>query len=136
MFIDSGNGIHCYWPLTKAIPADTWQRIAYALKSLFAHHGLLVDPSRTADFASILRPVGSFHKKGQPKEVVCKQLAVETEPKDFAALIKELVQDIPVQQPPKPVAISQEMLDANSDLLAHSSNNISIPVSAIKVSNS
>lgn len=133
MFIDSGNGIHCYWPLSKAIPADSWLRLAFALKALFAHHGLLVDPSRTADFASILRPVGSFHKKGQPKEVVCKQLAVETEPKELAALIKELVKDIPVQQPPKPATISQEMLDANADLLAHSSGSISIPVSAIRV---
>ena len=134
MFIDSGNGIHCYWPLSKAIPSDTWLRLAYALKGLFAHHGLLVDPSRTADFASILRPVGSFHKKGQPKEVVCKQLAIESDPRELAALIKELVKDVPVQQPPKPApVISQEMLDANADLLGHIPNAVSIPVSAIKV---
>ncbi|CAB4135492.1 Domain of unknown function DUF927 [uncultured Caudovirales phage] len=134
MFIDSGNGIHCYWPLSKAIRSEAWVRIAYALKSLFAHHGLLVDPSRTADFASILRPVGSYHKKSHPKEVVCKQIAVESDPREFANLVKELVQGIPVQQPPKPApAISQEMLDANADLLGHVSSSISIPVSAIKV---
>ena len=121
MFIDSGNGIHCYWPLSKAIPSDTWLRIAFALKSLFAHHGLLVDPSRTADFASILRPVGSYHKKGQPKEVVCKQLAIANDPREFANLVKQLVQGIPVQQPPKPApVICEEMLDANADILANS----------------
>lgn len=134
MFIDSGNGIHCYWPLSKAIPADTWLRLAYALKAIFAHHGLLVDPSRTADFASILRPVGSYHKKSEPKEVVCKQLAVESNPRELAQLIKTLSAGITVQQPPKPApVISQEMLDANADILGHVSPNASIPVSAIKV---
>lgn len=134
MFIDSGNGIHCYWPLSKAIPADTWLRLAFALKAIFAHHGLRVDPSRTADFASILRPVGSFHKKGEPKEVVCKKLAIESDPRELAQLIKSLSIGIPVQQPPKPApAISQEMLDANADLLSHVSPNVSIPVSAVKV---
>lgn len=131
MFVDSGNGIHCYWPLSKAIPADAWVRIASALKALFAHHGLLVDPSRTADFASILRPVGSFHKKGAPKEVVCKQLAIENDPREFAGLVKNLVTGIKVDLP-RP-AISQEMLDANADILGHVSSNVSIPVSAIKI---
>jgi len=131
MFIDSGNGIHCYWPLSRAIPSDSWQRIAYALKSLFAAHGLLVDPSRTADFASILRPVGSFHKKGQPKEVVCKQLALEHDPKEFAALVGNLVKDIKVQTPP----VSQAMLDAaaeaNADLMQYAPLNT--PTSAIEI---
>lgn len=131
MFIDSGNGIHCYWPLSKAIRADAWVRIASALKALFAAHGLLVDPSRTADFASILRPVGSFHKKGAPKEVVCKQLSVEHDPREFANLVKGLVAGIKVDLP-KP-AISQEALDANADILGHVSPNISIPVSAIQI---
>lgn len=31
MFIDSGNGIHCYWPLTKAIPANAWQAMAHVV---------------------------------------------------------------------------------------------------------
>jgi hypothetical protein len=136
-FVDSGNGVHAYWPLSKAIPSDTWQRLAYAIKSIFAHHNLIVDPSRTADFASILRPVGSYHKKGQPKEVVCKKSfdAVQyIEPRELATLVKDLSKDITVQQPPKSVpVISQEMLDANADILGHVSPNASIPVSAIKV---
>lgn len=131
MFIDSGNGIHCYWPLSKAIPSDKWQRLSLAIKALFSHHGLIVDPSRTADFASILRPVGSYHKKGDPKEVVCKKTVELIDPSELAGLIKELVKDIKVEVP-KPI-ISQEALDANADLLGHVSSNVSIPVSAIKV---
>lgn len=131
MFIDSGNGVHCYWPLSRAIHSDTWLRIAYALKALFAAHGLLVDPSRTADFASILRPVGSFHKKGQPKEVVCKQLSIEHDPKEFAVLVNNLVKDITVQKPP----VSQAMLDAaaeaNADLMQYAP--VNTPTSVIEI---
>lgn len=131
MFIDSGNGVHCYWPLSRAIPSDTWQRIAYALKSLFASHGLLVDPSRTADFASILRPVGSFHKKGQPKEVVCKQLAVESDPKELALLVASLVKDIKVQQPPVSQAMLAAAAEANADLMQYAPTNT--PTSVIEI---
>lgn len=131
MFIDSGNGVHCYWPLSRAIPSDTWQRIAYALKSLFASHGLLVDPSRTADFASILRPVGSFHKKGQPKEVVCKQLAVESDPKELALLVANLVKDIKVQQPPVSQAMLAAAAEANADLMQYAPTNT--PTSVIEI---
>ena len=90
MLIDSGNGIHCYWPLTKAIPANAWQAMATEIKAIFDAHGLLVDPSRTADFASILRPVGSFHKKGEPKEVICKKVIEAINPNELLAKIKEL----------------------------------------------
>lgn len=128
MFIDSGNGIHCYWPLSKAVRADAWVRIAYALKALFAAHGLLVDPSRTADFASILRPVGSFHKKGAPKEVVCKQTVQPLEPREFADILKNLVKDIEV---PKPV--SRQVIEANDDLLAHVAPSQNIPTSAVEI---
>jgi len=131
MFIDSGNGIHCYWPLSKAIPSDTWLRIAYALKSLFAYHGLLVDPSRTADFASILRPVGSFHKKGQPKEVLCKQLAVENNPREFAQLVNNLVKDIKVQTPPVSAAMAAAAEEMNADLAQYAPNNT--PTSIIEI---
>lgn len=128
MFIDSGNGIHCYWPLTKAIPAETWRRMAMALKALFEHHKLLVDPSRTADFASILRPVGSFHKKGEPKEVVCKSQNEPIAPQELAQKINELVKGIPVQKP----AATPDALAMNDDLLAHIPQN-NIPTSAAEV---
>lgn len=128
MFVDSGNGIHVYWPLTKAIPAETWQRMAFALKALFDHHGLLIDPSRTADFASILRPVGSFHKKGEPKEVVCKRTIEPIDPRAFNTVLSRLVKDIAV---PKP--INKQAIEANDDLLAHVAPINNIPSSAVEI---
>lgn len=133
MFIDSGNGVHCYWPLSRAIHSDTWLRIAYALKAVFAAHGLLVDPSRTADFASILRPVGSFHKKGQPKEVVCRQLAVETDPRELATLVASLSKDIEVPKPPVSQAMQAAAAEANADLIQHAPRNT--PTSIIEIAN-
>lgn len=125
MFIDSGNGVHCYWPLSKAIPASAWQRMAVAIKALFDHHGLIVDPSRTADFASILRPVGSFHKKGEPKEVICKKVIDPINPSELAAKLKSLVQDLEVKKP------VQQFEADNDDLLAHAP--VSLPTSAIEI---
>jgi len=38
MLVDSGNGVHCYWPLTKAIKPEVWRKVAYAFKAVLAHH--------------------------------------------------------------------------------------------------
>jgi hypothetical protein len=69
MMVSSGNGLHCYWPLTKDIGPNSWRAVATAFKALLAEHGVLADPTRTADASSILRPAGSTHRKGDPKPV-------------------------------------------------------------------
>lgn len=112
-YVDSGNGIHAYWPLTKAIPADTWVKIAKTLKTVLAHHEVLADPSRTSDFASILRPVGTHNKKSEDyKPVIAKNRVELIDPKDFAAALKELAAELPKKTEPKKYEI-------NDDLIAH-----------------
>lgn len=60
MIISSGVGLHVYWPFSEAQTPKDWLEIA-KLKSLCLHHaGLKLDPSRTEDAASILRPVGAI----------------------------------------------------------------------------
>lgn len=61
--VSSGNGIHCYWPLTEKIESAKWVKIAEQFKQLTVQKGLNCDPSRTSDRASLLRPVGSIHCK-------------------------------------------------------------------------
>jgi hypothetical protein len=61
--IDSGNGLHLYWGLTEEIDAAIWTATATALDALFKAGNLLVDPSRTKDVASILRPPGTTNRK-------------------------------------------------------------------------
>jgi hypothetical protein len=61
----SGHGVHLYWPLTKALPAEEWQRYAGKVKRLFKEHGLRADPAVTADAARVLRvPSTTNRKKG------------------------------------------------------------------------
>lgn len=71
MIVDSGRGVHAYWVLNEDIDHVQWVTTATALKALMDKDGLLVDPSRTADFASVLRPVGTHNRKDpdNPKEV-------------------------------------------------------------------
>ena len=62
-FVDSGFGIHCYWPLEQPVAPDEWRRLAEGLKAACVAHGLKTDPSRTADIASILRTPGTHNRK-------------------------------------------------------------------------
>ena len=71
--VSSGHGIHIYWPLTADINPNRWKGIAQKLK-LLADKGpsvLHVDPPRSRDMSSILRPVGTSNFKNPelPAEV-------------------------------------------------------------------
>jgi Domain of unknown function (DUF927) len=70
MIVVSGSGLHIYWPLSEDVPRAQWKPAALQLKAATTTFGLHADPSRTADEASLLRPVGSFNnKRGTPKLV-------------------------------------------------------------------
>ena len=65
MLVSSGYGIHGYWTLPRDITAAQWQPVASTLKQLLPALGLQIGVERTADIASILRPVGAInHKRG------------------------------------------------------------------------
>ncbi|WP_139816235.1 hypothetical protein [Planktotalea arctica] len=66
MIVDSGGGLHVYWPLQIAIGASRWKELAVKLKQAIKARGFLADQSRTADAASILRPVGTYNRKYDP----------------------------------------------------------------------
>lgn len=67
--ISSGVGLHVYWPLELDVTPVQWLPVAQLLKSVTARADLHAGPERTADMASILRPVGSTHRKAQPIKV-------------------------------------------------------------------
>ena len=68
--VNSGGGIHVYWPLTDDIAVADWLPNARALKRLCAQHGLYADPVVTTDAARILRIPGTHNfKTGQPRPV-------------------------------------------------------------------
>lgn len=61
--VASGSGAHAYWCLDRAIASEDWLRVAQRIKLLTQAHGFHVDPTRTADPASILRPPGTKNYK-------------------------------------------------------------------------
>lgn len=63
LFLDSGGGIHCYWPLETVLDPGEWNMLAAGLKTACVRHELRADPSRTADIASILRTPGTYNRK-------------------------------------------------------------------------
>lgn len=68
MLVSSGAGLHVYWPLTDDVDVTRWYAVAQQLKSVCAHLNVKADPSRTADAASVLRPIGTTHR-GHDKPV-------------------------------------------------------------------
>jgi len=64
--VDSGRGIHAYWPLDIDVPIDEWKPYAEKFKSLCMDNGLKIDPVVTADAARILRAPESFNYKEDP----------------------------------------------------------------------
>lgn len=59
----SGGGVHAYWFLGEDVPREAWERVALMFKNATVMAGLKADPSRTADAASVLRPVGTRNRK-------------------------------------------------------------------------
>lgn len=131
LMVDSGNGIHAYWPLTKDIGPELWRKVAVVLKSTLAHCKVIADPTRTADFSSILRPVGSTNRKnGDAKTVKVLATCEAVDPKSFAeplfAYAKEhsvkLIREAPKKQ--------YQPTDLNSDLTGHLHQYPELPVDA------
>lgn len=131
MIVDSGNGIHAYWPLTKDIAHDKWVKVAKGLKATLFHCGVIADPTRTADFASILRPAGSTNRKnGEAKPVIVKSAGTPTEPKVLATALMAYMEEHGVKlikESPKREFVSNGL---NDDLIAHLPQYPDLPVDA------
>lgn len=84
--VNSGRGLHVYWPLTMPVSRKEWLPVARRLKELCVEHNLEADPSRTADAASILRmPDTLNHKVDPPLEVSVWTEGKATSFEDFRA---------------------------------------------------
>jgi KaiC/GvpD/RAD55 family RecA-like ATPase len=118
---DSGGGIHVYWPLDSDIPKDEWQPVADKLKELTHSLGLKADDSRTADAASVLRPVGTINRKPTRNGARVTTLApgVTSSPVDFESKINSAYKAIcgpkPVHNPVKdsapPISTTENATD-------------------------
>jgi uncharacterized protein (DUF927 family) len=109
--VNSGGGIHVYWPLADDISVADWLPKARALKRLCAQHNLYADPVVTTDAARILRIPGTHNfKTGHPRPVQIIALGAPSELDVFSSHL-----------PPSPVDLSaarQYGMDVTSKELA------------------
>ena len=60
--VNSGYGLHFYWPLTETVGKAKWDALSKRLRDLAQEHGLIVDPS-VFEASRVLRPPGTFNFK-------------------------------------------------------------------------
>jgi hypothetical protein len=86
--VNSGYGVHVYWPFTEDIETDSWVYYAALLNRLIRHYDIKADPLRIRDQASLLRIPGTInHKRGGSKAVKVAYQGDAMAPKDvYAAL--------------------------------------------------
>lgn len=63
--VNSGNGIHAYWPLTESVEREEWVATARKLKDLCSFHKFNVDRKVTSDAARILRCPDTINYNGE-----------------------------------------------------------------------
>jgi hypothetical protein len=61
MIVDSGGGIHVYWPLAHEVATATWRRVADIFKSICLSEKFRADRSLTSDQARVLRVLGGYN---------------------------------------------------------------------------
>lgn len=82
ILVNSGYGIHAYWPLDRTISRREWEPLAQRLRELCEEHGLIVDAS-VFEASRVLRIPGTFNfKRDDP-------VPVEVLHSDVSALVVE-----------------------------------------------
>ena len=91
LLVNSGGGLHVYWPLDRAVPKDDWLPVAGRLKELTHNSAirLYADDTRTADISSVLRPIGTHNWK--PKyDGPLVTIVQDGEPVDFDYFVSKI----------------------------------------------
>ena len=112
VYVDSGYGVHCWWPLTQSIPARTWEMLATALQGALQSGGVDLDTSKVKDLSMVLRPVGSHNKKDLKnwKEVRVLRNAAPTDALDIAKILHPY--KAAVRPPSRPAGRTSAAMDA------------------------
>ena len=119
--VDSGRGIHAYWPLEKEVSASEWKPIAEQFKSACKHFAFNVDMAVPADTARVLRIPETFNFKNDPPTPVQLLGAAPSIPLE---VFKELLDAAGLKPTPIRAAVPRA-LDAVTDALTQSGNIVS-----------
>ena len=80
LLVNSGRGIHAYWPLTAEVTREAWEPVAHRLQELCLLHKFYVDP-HVFEVSRVLRIPGTFNFKDTPPSPV--EVVYEGELVDF-----------------------------------------------------
>ena len=98
--VNSGRGVHVYWPLTEPVDRVEWFRVAERLKAACVEQGFDADPAITSDMARVLRIPGTHNHKDNPPKPV-KILATAAAPVDLNEFAKLLGGTLKPVSPPR-----------------------------------
>lgn len=82
IIVNSGHGVHGYWPFTEDISTKDWKPYAELFKKFCIDNGLRIDESVSADAARIMRAPGTRNLKREPLDV---NIIQDAEPTSFDA---------------------------------------------------
>jgi len=91
--VNSGRGLHAYWPIQEVLSVTEWGPLARAFKTLVLSK-LKVDPAVSADAARVLRMPDTTHYKGDPLPVQLIQDGVTTPLAEFRKLLPAVAADL------------------------------------------
>lgn len=112
IIVDSGRGLHVYWPFEKAVTPDVWQHTAARLRELCEIHELYADPA-CFEPARVLRVPGTMNFKGkEPLPVTVIQTAGATPFEEINDIlgVKEIPQ-VSIVPKTELSALSQQLQD-------------------------
>ena len=113
IIVNSGRGLHVYWPLTEEITRSQWESVAAQLRSVCVALELYVDPA-VFEVARILRIPGTLNFKDNPPTPV--EIISSAAPVELSDFCERLGVAVPEDVPDKPKrevsAMAQALRDA------------------------
>lgn len=125
VLVNSGNGVHAYWPFNENVKTEDWLPVAKKLKMLCTHHKFVMDPAVPADAARVLRAPGTLnYNADEPKqsELLSQKFRAYSF-EDLTRLIEEQCEQAGIYKKLDPIlAKAQRGLDENSRAMLNASN--------------
>lgn len=97
ILVNSGRGIHAYWPLTADVTREEWEPVAGRLRDLCVLHNFHVD-GKVFEAARILRIPGTYNFKDTPPTQV--EVFSFADPVDFET-IRDILGVHPAEEAPE-----------------------------------
>jgi hypothetical protein len=117
IIVNSGRGLHVYWPLVEEVTREQWEPIAERLKALCDANNLYVDP-QVFEAARILRVPGTLNfKDNPPTPVTVLTQGKPTKFDDFCKLlgVKQIPQAAPLGGRKRGLTALGQMMQDNLD---------------------